>query len=81
MSKTSKRINPSVIDLFKYQPNRASRNVPEQKRQKQSGPSSNSIKKARYSTSTWTPNDKRSMKVRFDYMLVLKWKYISGAID
>ncbi|KAH1206953.1 Protein SHORTAGE IN CHIASMATA 1 [Glycine max] len=52
MSKTSKRINPSVIDLFKYQPNRASRNVPEQKRQKQSGPSSNSIKKARYSTST-----------------------------
>ncbi|RDX67854.1 Protein SHORTAGE IN CHIASMATA 1, partial [Mucuna pruriens] len=62
MSKVSKR-SPSVIDFFKYRPNRTtSGNVPEQKRQKRSGPSSNSVKKGRYSTSTWTPNDKRSTK-------------------
>ncbi|TKY45165.1 hypothetical protein E2542_SST31452 [Spatholobus suberectus] len=65
MSKVSKRRSPSVIDFFKYQPNRTtSGNVPEQKRQKQSGPSSNSVKKGRCSTSSWTPNDKRSTKLK-----------------
>lgn len=66
MSKAFKRRSPSVIDLFKYQPGRISGNVPEQKRQKQLGLSSNSTKKGRYSTSSssWTPKDKRSTKVR-----------------
>ncbi|KAG4388274.1 hypothetical protein AAZX31_09G127200 [Glycine max] len=62
MSKTSKRRSPSVIDLFKNQPNRTSGNVPKQKRQKRSGPSSNSVKKARDSTSSCTPCDKKSTK-------------------
>ncbi|KAK7380299.1 hypothetical protein VNO78_32807 [Psophocarpus tetragonolobus] len=62
MSKASKRRSPSVIDFFKYQPNRTSGNVPEHKRQKQSG-SSNSVKKGKYSTSSWTPNDKKSTKI------------------
>ncbi|QCD94837.1 hypothetical protein DEO72_LG5g2926 [Vigna unguiculata] len=66
MSKAFKRRSPSVIDLFKYQPGKISGNVPEQKRQKQLGLSSNSTKKGRYSTSSssWTPKDKRSTKVR-----------------
>ncbi|XP_027357274.1 protein SHORTAGE IN CHIASMATA 1 [Abrus precatorius] len=64
MSKVSKRRSPSVIDFFKYQPNRTSGSIQEHKRQKQSGQSSNSVKKRRYSTSqpSWTPNDKRSTK-------------------
>ncbi|KAL9324111.1 hypothetical protein ACSQ67_008968 [Phaseolus vulgaris] len=63
MSKAFKRKSPSVIDFFKYQPSRSG-NVSEQKRQKQSGLSSNSTKKGRYSTpsSSWTPKDKRSTK-------------------
>jgi len=73
MSKAFKRRSPSVIDFFKYQPIRISGNVPEQKRQKQSGLSSNSTKKGRYctSSSSWTPKDKRSTKVRLYFMLVL----------
>ncbi|XP_061358954.1 protein SHORTAGE IN CHIASMATA 1 [Gastrolobium bilobum] len=64
MSKVSKRRSPSLIEFFKYQPSRTPGNIPEQKRQKQSGQSSNSVKKARYSAyiSSWTPNDKRSTK-------------------
>nr|KYP41950.1 hypothetical protein KK1_036658 [Cajanus cajan] len=62
VARASKRRSPSVIDFFKYQPNRTSGNVSGQKRQKQSGPSSNSVKKGRYSTSSWTPIDKKSTK-------------------
>ncbi|KAK7315032.1 hypothetical protein VNO77_33564 [Canavalia gladiata] len=63
MSKVSKR-SPSEIEYFKYQPNRTSGNILQQKRQKQSAQSSNSVKKGRRSTSlpTWTPSDKRSTK-------------------
>ncbi|KAG2384810.1 Protein SHORTAGE IN CHIASMATA 1 [Vigna angularis] len=66
MSKAFKRRSPSTIDFFKYQPGRISGNVPQQKRQKQSGLSSNSTKKGRYSTSSssWTPKDKRSTKLK-----------------
>ncbi|KAK7270851.1 hypothetical protein RJT34_26329 [Clitoria ternatea] len=56
--------SPSLIELFKYQPNRTSGNITEQKRQKQSGPSSNSAKRKRYATPlpSWTPSDKKSTK-------------------
>ncbi|WJX71469.1 hypothetical protein P8452_55461 [Trifolium repens] len=59
----SKR-SPSILESFRYQPSKTPGNIQEQKRQKQSGQSSNSAKKGRYSIplSTWTPNDKRSTK-------------------
>lgn len=84
MSKAFKRRSPSIIDFFKYQPGRISGNVPEQKRQKQSGLSSNSTKKGRYSTSSssWTPKDKRSTKVRlystFMFIKVKIWQKEEG---
>lgn len=74
MKIVSKRRSPSEIDFFRYhQPSRPPGNyIPEQKRQKQSGQSSNSVKKGRYSDSlsSWTPNDKRSTKVHLHYIFV-----------
>ncbi|CAI8593676.1 unnamed protein product [Vicia faba] len=62
ISKASKKRSPSTLDSFRYQPSKTPGNIQEQKRQKQSGQSSNSAKKGRYPVpiSTWTPNDKRS---------------------
>lgn len=70
ISGPSKRRSPSEIDSFRYQPIRTLGNTPEQKRQKQSGQSSKSVKKGRcpYPSAPpiFTPNDKRSTKVRFN---------------
>lgn len=73
VSKVPKRRSPSIIEFFKYQPGRTPGNFPEQKRQKQSGQSSNSVKKGRYSTCvpSWTPDDKRSTKVHLHLSLSL----------
>ncbi|XP_050914831.1 protein SHORTAGE IN CHIASMATA 1 isoform X2 [Lathyrus oleraceus] len=62
ISKASKKRSPSTLDSFRYQPSKTPGNIQEQKRQKQSGQSSNSAKKGRYPVpiSSWTPNDKRS---------------------
>lgn len=75
ISKASKKGSPSTLDSFRYQPSKTPGNIQEQKRQKQSGQSSNSAKKGRYPVpiSSWTPSDKRSTMVRFtSHVLVLK---------
>ncbi|XLR25124.1 hypothetical protein HN51_071640 [Arachis hypogaea] len=61
-STVSKR-SPSIIELFKYQSGETLGNI-QQKRQKQSGQSSEPVKRGKYSASlpSHTPNDKISTK-------------------